>query len=632
MADLAAVSSQPAPQTVRDYFIGAQVAGYRITSKLGEGAMGVVYRGEHTVLGRPAAIKFLNADLAENQELVSRFFTEARAVNGIRHPNIVDITDFGQRGNRHYYVMEFLDGQTLLDRLTLEGRTDLESTIRIGTQVAAALAAAHDKGIVHRDLKPENIYVCNHPDYPDYVKVFDFGIAKLIEKSPAATHQTRAGYVLGTPLYMSPEQCTGEESLDHRSDVYSLGIVLYQMITGVVPFNAPTMAGIVKGHISEQPIPPRKHNDSIPAELEELILLALAKDPDDRVPDMRTMRSMLEACDPSGASVDLTPVAAVQTPVSSRRRYRARPSAAPPVEDRAADKLVEELIGIILERIENDRLVLPAMPASAMQAIRELDNPNVTFHAISQIIGDDPVLAPQLFRLASTAQYGNAERPRTIEQAISRLGMGTLRSTLIELSAHQVYDSRNRKIRKSFKGIWDHTVAVATAARLVAENMEGSVDPHTAHLAGLMHDVGKPIVGALLLEAEKMLGMAKKDWITQEAWTEVVEQSHRRVGTALARKWELPEDIVGVIEASHDYSEASDAACANIVRFANAFAKRCGKSCGEFDESEIEDIVTRGVDKLGLDWVFVHSTLKVAIGNAGGTSAEGAGSTQSLAK
>jgi len=595
--------------------------------------MGVVYRGEHTVLGRPAAIKFLNADLAENEELVSRFFTEARAVNGIRHPNIVDITDFGQRGNRHYYVMEFLDGQTLLERLTLEGRTDLESTVRIGTQVAAALAAAHDKGIVHRDLKPDNIYICNHPDYPDYVKVFDFGIAKLIEKTPVDTHQTRAGYVLGTPLYMSPEQCTGEESLDHRSDVYSLGIVLYQMITGVVPFNAPTIAGIVKGHISEEPAPPTSHNESIPPALEELILGALAKDPDERIPDMRTMRSMLEACDPGGSAVELEPITVDLAPVSSGRRYRTRASAPPPAADEpVSEKLVDELIAIILERIETDRLVLPAMPASAMRAIRELDNPNVTFRAISTIIGDDPVLAPQLFRLASTAQYANTERPRTVEQAISRLGMGTLKSTLIELSAHQVYDSRNRKIRKAFKGIWDHTVAVATAARMVAENLGGGIEPETAHLAGLMHDVGKPIVGAILLEAEKMLGMKKKDWLSQEAWTAVVEKSHRTVGTALARKWELPDAIVDVISASKDYSSDEADACANIVLFANAFAKRCGKSCGDYDEEKIEDIVTRGVEHLGLDWVFVHDTLRAAIGSAGNSSAEGAGSTQTLAR
>ena len=626
------MTSERAAQTARDYFIGAKVGGYRISAKLGEGAMGVVYRGEHTVLGRPAAIKFLNAELAENEELVSRFFTEARAVNGIRHPNIVDITDFGQRGNRHYYVMEFLDGQTLLERLTLEGRTDLESTIRIGMQVTSALAAAHDKGIVHRDLKPENIYLCNHPDYPDYVKVFDFGIAKLIEKGPTIKHQTRAGYVLGTPLYMSPEQCVGEESLDHRSDVYSLGVVLYQMITGVVPFNAPTLAGIVQGHIGVEPIPPSKHNDSIPPELEKLVLMALEKDPANRIPDMRTLRAMLEACDPNGSPVELAPLVLDETPVSSGRRYRTRASAPPPVDEKVAGKLVEELITIILERIESDRLVLPAMPASAMLAIKKLENPNVTFRDISNIIGDDPVLAPQLYRRASTAQFGNSERPRTVEQAISRLGMGSLRNLLIELSAHQVYDSRNRKIRKAFKGIWDHTVAVAVGARLVAETLENSVDPETAHLAGLMHDVGKPIVGALLLEAEKMLGMKKKDWLTEEAWTAVVAQSHRKVGTALARKWELPEAIISVIAGTADYSKGEQPNCADIVLFANAFAKRCGKTCGEYDEDRIEDIVSRGVDVLGLDWVFVHDTLRTAISSAGNVGAEGASSTQVVAR
>ncbi|MCP4444940.1 MAG: HDOD domain-containing protein, partial [Myxococcales bacterium] len=221
-------------------------------------------------------------------------------------------------------------------------------------------------------------------------------------------------------------------------------------------------------------------------------------------------------------------------------------------------------------------------------------------------------------------------KPKTIEQAISRLGMGALESILIELSAHQVYDSRNRKIRKVFKGIWDHTVAVATAARMVAESRANGIDPQTAHLAGLMHDVGKPIVGGLLLEAEKMLGMKKKDWIKHDAWSAVVDKSHRRVGTALARKWELPETIVGVIAGSDDYSEDEEADCANIVRFANAFAKHCGKACGEFDEETIEDIVSRGVDFLGLDWVFVHDALREAITNAGNTGAEGASSTQVL--
>lgn len=625
MTEPESVASQPLAQTHRDFFIGAEVGGYRITAKLGEGAMGTVYRGEHSVLGRPAAIKFLNADLAAEPELVSRFFTEAKAVNGIRHPNIVDITDFGQRGQRYFYVMELLEGQTVLERLELEGRAPTEVALRVGMQAASALAAAHDKGIVHRDLKPDNIFLCNHPDYPDYVKVFDFGIAKLIANGPGAEgHKTRAGSMLGTPFYMSPEQCLGEESLDHRSDIYSLGVVLYKMVTGVVPFDGSTLSEIIMGHISNEPPLPRAHNEAIPESLEAIILRALAKDRDDRFADMREMRAALQACDPASVQ-QMAPVS--ESPAAGRKATKVDADQ----EEEVSEKLVGELITIILERIEKDRLVLPAMPASALQAIKALDNPNVTFHSIAKIIADDPVLAPQLYRRASSAQFGNAEAPRTVEQAISRLGMSQLKSVLVELSAHQVYDSRNRKIRKAFKGIWDHTVAVANAAKEIATIADLGVEPEMAHLAGLMHDVGKPIVGALLLEAEKMLGMKKKDWITAETFSRVVEESHRRVGTALAKKWQLPEEIIAVIAGGDSYSQEEGDACSNIIRFSNAFAKRCGKACGEFDEDAVEEIVSDGVDLLGLDWVFVHDALREKILNAGNSnSAEGANSTQAL--
>lgn len=628
MTESLSVAAQPLAQTIRDFFIGAEVGGYRITAKVGEGAMGMVYKGEHSVLGRSAAIKFLNADLAQEAELVSRFFTEARAVNGIRHPNIVDITDFGQRGSRYYYVMELLEGQTVMERLELEGRADSESAVRVAMQVAAALAAAHDKGIVHRDLKPDNIFLCNHPDYPDYVKVFDFGIAKLVQEKAVEGHKTRAGSVLGTPLYMSPEQCLGEESLDHRSDIYSLGVVLYKMVTGVVPFDAASLSEIILGHISQPPTPPREHNESIPVALEEIILRALAKDREDRFVDMREFRAALQACDPNSVQNMAPAPSGPQT--KGRKGKKGAASDHAPEDEESSEKLVGELITIILERIENDRLVLPAMPASALQAIKALDRPNVTFRAISKIIADDPVLAPQLFRRASSAKFGNVEPPRTVEQAISRLGMSQLKSILIELSAHQVYDSRSRKIRKAFKGIWDHTVAVATAARSIASTVDLGVEPEVAHLAGLMHDVGKPIVGSLLLEAEKMLGMKRKDWLSEEMWTSVVEESHRQVGTALAEKWQLPDDIISVIAGRSGYSHDQADTCANIIRFANAFAKRCGKSCGPFDEEAVEEIVSDGVDLLGLDWVFVHDTLREELLNAGNTSAEGANSTQSL--
>ncbi|MBL4633320.1 MAG: HDOD domain-containing protein [Kofleriaceae bacterium] len=614
-------------KATKDYFIGAEVGGYRISDKIGEGAMGIVYRGVHTVLGRPVAIKFLSSELARDQDAVERFFTEARAVNAIRHPNIVDISDFGQRGNRHYFVMELLEGDTLLDRLDEDGRMETKASVRVGVQIASALAAAHDKGIVHRDLKPDNVFICNHPDYPDFVKVFDFGIAKLVQPEKGFGGRTRVGSIIGTPHYMSPEQCLGESSLDSRSDIYSLGVVLYRMVTGVVPFDAKSLSEIIGGHIKDAPIAPRKHNSGISEQLEAVILRAMEKDPDDRYADMRGFRNALEDCVTEKIGVGTPP----PDDPTAGRRARGRDSTAPPpmvTADRTTS-LVDNLLEIVLSRIESDRLVLPAMPASAMEAIRELDNPNVTFRKIAEIIGGDPVLTPQLYRLASTARFGNAGAPRTMEQAISRLGMATLKTTLIELSAHQVYESRNRKIRKSFKGIWDHTVAVGVASRSVAEVLD--CNPFAAHLAGLMHDVGKPIVGSLLLEAEKKLGMKKKDWLTEENWAFVIESAHRQVGSALAKKWDLPDEVIQVLSGELEYSDNEDDMCSNIVRFSNAFAKRCGKACGDYDEEEIEDIVTEGVDRLGLDWVFVHDTLKEQILNAGKKdSAEGAGSTQVL--
>lgn len=599
-----------AASRAKDYFIGAEIGGYRIIDRLGEGAMGVVYRGEHRVLGRKAAIKFLSAELASNAELVARFFTEARAVNGIRHPNIVDITDFGQRGNRHYYVMELLEGETLAQRLSSETRVPHEAIIRIGAQVASALAAAHDEGIVHRDLKPDNIFLCNHPDYPDYVKLFDFGIAKLVEgQQDGQTYKTRAGSVMGTPIYMSPEQCTGDEQLDHRSDIYSLGIMLYQMAAGVPPFNYDQIPQILLGHLNESPDPPSRHFPEISTSLESVILQAIAKKPEDRFADMRSLRAALLACaDPHASPEDVGRAASDAEPKSEEQIEEQEREAAA-----GAQKLVAELNSIILERIEADRLVLPAMPAAAIKAMKLLDNANVTFHQLAKILAGDPVIAPQIFRKSSAAHMGASDRPKTIEQAISRLGFGNLKALLVELSAHRVYDSRNRKIRAAFKGIWDHTIAVATAAQMIVKELGNGLDPQLAHLAGLMHDVGKPVVGGLLLEAEKMLGMKKDEWLNEENWLRVVEQCHRPVGRALAEKWELPAEVVGAVSGCARYSQGSENQFANVVRFANAFAKRCGKGVGDFDEDVVEDIVVEGVELLGLDWVFVHDTLRSSI-------------------
>jgi HD-like signal output (HDOD) protein len=257
--------------------------------------MGVVYLAEHGMIGRKAAVKVLAKEVAGDPEAVSRFFTEARSVNQIRHPNIVEVTDLGQVEERPYIVMEYLEGETLADRLAREPKLPAPAAIHIARQVASALGAAHQLGMVHRDLKPANIFLRQHDDYPDFVKVLDFGITKLMSPSPEVGHHTQVGAIMGTPAYMSPEQCLGETTLDHRSDIYSLGVVVYLMVTGKLPFPEDSLGRLILAHVNLTPKPPAALNPAVPAELSAIVVRAMAKRPAERFATMRDLRRALEA-------------------------------------------------------------------------------------------------------------------------------------------------------------------------------------------------------------------------------------------------------------------------------------------------------------------------------------------------
>jgi eukaryotic-like serine/threonine-protein kinase len=282
-----------------DQIIGQTVGNYLVTQKVGEGGMGSVYLAEHPTIGKRVALKVLHAEFSSNPEVAERFFTEAKAVNAIGHPNIVDIVDYGVlqtgpggRDRLVYFIMEYLHGITLSQAIQTQSPLPPERALTIALQVADALAASHKTNIVHRDLKPDNIILISRGREQDFVKLLDFGIAKLTGTDGLSSHKTRTGLVLGTPAYMSPEQCEGRANVDHRTDIYALGVVLYEMLVGRVPFIGEGYGEILVQHLTQQPVPPSQYRMMSP-HIEVVVLKALEKRPEMRYPTMdEFMRAM----------------------------------------------------------------------------------------------------------------------------------------------------------------------------------------------------------------------------------------------------------------------------------------------------------------------------------------------------
>jgi serine/threonine-protein kinase len=268
-----------------DLAAGTRLAHYEIRSQIGAGGMGEVYLAEDTKLRRKVALKLLSADLTKNADRLRRFEQEAQAASALNHPNILVIHEVGTEGETHFIATEFIEGETLRQRMH-RNRVSVSEALDIATQVAGALSAAHKAGIIHRDLKPENIMI--RPDR--YVKVLDFGLAKLTEQHPASTDteaptlakaSTDPGTVLGTVNYMSPEQARGK-TVDARSDIFSLGVVIYEMVAGRAPFEGETASDVISFILHKEPPPLARYSPDVPAELERIVAKALAKDKEER--------------------------------------------------------------------------------------------------------------------------------------------------------------------------------------------------------------------------------------------------------------------------------------------------------------------------------------------------------------
>jgi serine/threonine protein kinase len=312
-----------------DPLVGKVVATrYKVKKKLGEGGMGTVYLAEHITIEKDLALKVLLHEYARKADLKERFLREAKAAASIGHENIIDITDFGETPDGSvFFAMEFLAGRDLSHAIKQDGPFSWQRAKPILLQICRALGAAHSKDIIHRDMKPENIFLIEREGRADFVKVLDFGIAKVSGMSDGE-RLTRTGMIFGTPEYMSPEQAQGHHP-DHRVDIYAVGVIMYELLTGEVPFKADTFMGILTKHIFENPIPPSqvKPDLPIPADAEAIVMKAMTKDREERFNSMTEMASAIQrvsermvrsTSDHSLAARRMTPAESAVVPTGGR--------------------------------------------------------------------------------------------------------------------------------------------------------------------------------------------------------------------------------------------------------------------------------------------------------------------------
>ncbi|MFH1437154.1 MAG: serine/threonine-protein kinase, partial [Pseudomonadota bacterium] len=286
---------------------------YRVLDFIGQGGMGVVYEGENIELGKKCAVKFLNYDLRKSREMYERFKREAEAAGQIEHKCIVDVVDVGTTGDDlPYIVMELLTGESLRQRITRLGKIHVKESISILAQLLDALSAVHSHGIVHRDLKPENIFVASQSDGTEIVKILDFGLSRLSKKERFSPRMTQPGFVYGSPSYISPEQAEASLNIDHRSDLYSAGVIFYEMITGCLPFTGDNYARLIVEVLTKSPKDPRTYVFDPFNAVVNFINASLAKDRNDRFQSAREMLKELESLNPELIIQPSTPSARIR--------------------------------------------------------------------------------------------------------------------------------------------------------------------------------------------------------------------------------------------------------------------------------------------------------------------------------
>jgi putative nucleotidyltransferase with HDIG domain len=263
-------------------------------------------------------------------------------------------------------------------------------------------------------------------------------------------------------------------------------------------------------------------------------------------------------------------------------------------------KLASELERIVLERIANDRLILPAMPTVPQRCLEILREAEFNVRNLVKELEAEPVLSLLVLRAANAATFGRGAAMQALDQAVMRIGASALKTLITEYAVNELFESSNRQIKDANRRVWEHSLVVALLARDIAA-LIGNIEPDTCYLAGLLHDIGKPVLSAMILEIDRKLGRATPGWIDLSGWTQIVEASHRKVGVAVATQWKLPDAITAAICDCSDYDGADRTSVGNVVRLANALAKREGYTTGPTDAADIEAMIMVGMSMLGGD-------------------------------
>ncbi len=642
------------PDADRVNLAGRVLARYRLVTELGSGGMGSVWFAEHVSIGRRAAVKVLDPVLARDDRLVDRFFAEARAVNAIRHPNIVDVVDCAREDDCCFLVMELLEGETLGARLERRGRLELAELVAHVRQIAAALDAVHARGMVHRDLKPENVFLVSRDRQAELVKVLDFGIVKLTE---GPTTRTSQGTLLGTPAYMSPEQCSGRLEVDARSDLYSLGVLIFEALTGRLPFERESTLQLLVAHQLETAPDLRELRSDVPRALAEVVGRTLAKSPFDRPASateladalteaVRDERAVVSTSAPSTppahrpprparsteastmvgrlaaplaeratlasqpgvvappAAGQPSPTSRVGLPATRSSLVRGSSNGAPPsatstprtTEVRAAQppapperktgpsvavidappavrrgqarRVGSRLVDIVEARIEDGRLELPAMPEVCVECLSLLEA-RQPLARVASVAGRDPLLAARALRLANSTASAARTRIVELEGALVRIGTEQFRVVLVEVAARGVFLSRDPRVRASMRAIWEESQRVSEVAGRLAERVAPDRRA-AARTAGLLRDIGRPVLAALIADVERTLQTGARSWMSAEVFGAIVDKHHASVARRVAEHWRLPPDAIDAVvgEAPEPRSTAS------LVRLAQALVRR----------------------------------------------------------